>query len=157
MAGIPACPSCSQKAADIPGNVAANATLRLSPAQVSWIGHSRDRSLPPERRPKSRRMPNMAWDHLLCKLALCAVDQGRLPTSSSVFPKAREGTLCSLFGLCPLCSVVYECHSELLFTILLLAHREVHQDPVHVMTHPRRQPQHMGRATTLVTMSTWSP
>lgn len=49
----------------LPWNVAANATLCLSPVQVSWIGHSRDRSLPPGRRPRSRRMPNMAWDHLL--------------------------------------------------------------------------------------------
>lgn len=122
----------------LPWNVAANATLCLSPVQVSWIGHSRDRSLPPGRRPRSRRMPNMAWDHLL-SLHFARWIKADCPLLPVSFPR-RDGTFCSLFGPCPLASLFYKCHS-VLFTILLLAHLEIHQDPVHVMTHLRRQPQ----------------
>lgn len=87
MAGMLVCPSCSQKAAGIPWNVAANATLCLSPVQVSWIGHSRDRSLPPGRRARSRRMPNMAWERLL---SLHFVRCPLLPASLL----RRHGTYC---------------------------------------------------------------
>jgi hypothetical protein len=67
--GALVCPSRTQSsiqnAAGIPWNVAANATLCLSPVQVSWIGHSRDRSVPPGRPARPREMPNVAWKHPL--------------------------------------------------------------------------------------------
>ncbi|KAL6894943.1 hypothetical protein GGI43DRAFT_124292 [Trichoderma evansii] len=141
MAGALVCPSCSQKAAGIPCNVAANATLCLSLVQVSWIGHSRDRSLPPGRQARSRRMPNMAWERLL---SLHSVKW--IKASCPLLPVSflrRDGTACSLFNPCPLSSISYKCYSVLLFTILLLAHLAIYQDPAHVMAHPRRKPQEM--------------